>query len=97
MPGDSEPLTREGNCLTHDGEGEGRPPVYGGKLLGGAIGQSAVRALLIVIAAPPIELLPRVREAEEYLPIKALVSQPAIETLDVSVGLSRQLRLMQTR
>src|SRR5208282_3409582 len=67
------------------GQGEGPAPDGPGELFRRTIVQSAVRAFLIVVAAPVFQFFPSIGEMEKDFPIQTFVPQPAVETLDVAV------------
>src|SRR5208337_1185791 len=69
--------------LGHGRRRRGLPGVR--ELLRGAVAKCAVRTDLVVVLPPALELVARVGNAEEDLYVQTLVTQPAVERLDVSV------------
>ena len=85
LPGGSEPLTTPWLCLIHNLKGEGPVPESLAEFFRGLVRKRAVRALLVVIAAPLIQLAPRVGQVEKDLSIQAFVAQSAVEAFNVTI------------
>ena len=62
------------------------PPLHrGGKLCRGSIGQRRVRAVVVVVPPPQMQLPAGVGQGEEDLHVQTLVAQLAVEAFDVAV------------
>jgi hypothetical protein len=57
----------------------------GGELRRGAIGQRQTQAVMVVVAAPEMQLPPSVGQSKEDLHVQALVAQLAVEAFDIPV------------
>lgn len=57
----------------------------GSELRRGPVVQRRVRAVVVVIAAPEIQLAPCIGQVEEHLHVQALVAKPTVEALDIAV------------
>ena len=75
MPGVSEPLTGLRACLRDGGEGEGPLPRHLGELCWRSIVQGTVRALLVVICAPALQLLTCIGQVEEDFSVQTFIAQ----------------------